>query len=386
MFMILIELLLLLCLCQSAVAAENQIDVLGNHATISINSQNQSMVVWHHDNGGSFGKSIQADGTIISEFTISAEGKYPDIDKDGNSHFVIVWGLYPPLWPTAEVRANIIDINGNIILSGIVVNDDILAYPHTDYIRPDVAMNSQGDFIVAWDQGDKIFVRLFDSTGLALSPSVALNNFSQIPGSGWGHIHDGIPDVDMNDSGDVIVAWGNADYQGQGAISYRIFNAYQLPNLIGDEKIISPPPPEFTQVRPTTAINNAGDKMLAWMEYLGNGDVKPVQFQSRIKWYSALTSRIHELLPQTNQVELPTVLLKENSSLCASANINGEVYLRCYNSAGNLSLETRVNETTVARQVRPALASSGSGTLSISWESLQNHIDYGVYQKTIPFP
>ncbi|MDQ6962467.1 MAG: hypothetical protein Q9M28_08075 [Mariprofundaceae bacterium] len=269
-----------------------------HHATIATNVGGDSFIVWQESSVGSpdvvKGKVIHTSrmmvSTISPSFKISMLGLsdiVPDVASDGHNRFIVVWsskdssGFY-------QVKARLFNANGDALGSDFVVNDGYLVNgsptlpprPNLDARQtfpskktflganfPDVAMNSLGQFVVVWDQWDgqqqNRYMRKFDRNGSPVSSSTRLNTRTTTLA------YSGLPDIDINDQGDVVVAW-SVDYAGISAIAYRYWNlAVGMPT--GDEMLISLPKVGFHQVRPMVSINAQGDALIVWSEEQRDG-------------------------------------------------------------------------------------------------------------------
>ncbi|RME41292.1 MAG: hypothetical protein D6794_00845 [Deltaproteobacteria bacterium] len=353
----------------------------GNHATIAMNNQNQSLVTWHLSwPSGVLAKSYDSSGNLIHDFgMIANSGKYPDVDSDGQN-FVLTWAKYPGDMNLNETFVLVAkcDALGNVILPVMRANDDVYSAIQDDKVRPDIAMNLSGEFIVSWNQGLNIYARAFDAAGTPLTPSIRLNNLSQLPRMN----QIGVPDIDMNDAGDVIVAWGNTDYYGNPAVTYRTFNIHDVNWIVGDEIVAIPPGPGTEQIRPAVAINNAGDMAITWSEKTNGIRTVPL-FQ-----YEAAAARWHRIsVGDGFQPYYSVVSIDALGGFCIAANARNDIHLNCYDSMRNKKMHIIVNDIQSGTQVRPAIGFSDNGLMGITWESTHLHPPKNaVMGKFIPYP
>src|SRR5207253_640345 len=106
------------------------------------------------------------------------------------------------------------------LASGSAASDEFQVNQFTTFNQqaPSVAMDAQGDFAIAWQSygqdgsGYGIFVRRYNSAGVALSNEYQVNQFTT--GNQWA------PTVAMDARGDFVIAWQN---RGLYAESHGIF-------------------------------------------------------------------------------------------------------------------------------------------------------------------
>lgn len=181
----------------------------------------------------------------------------------------------------------------------------------------DVAMNTQGDFVVTWTshgQADgssyDVYARRFDRTGSPLGNEFRVN--STTSNQEW------ISNVSLNDSGQCVVVWHSNAQDGDGDGVYaRVFDANDAalsPELAVNQTTSG------HQNNAAVAIDNSGQFTVAWMG--------------------------------------------------VDADSTG-IYLRRFNISGNpLLAETRLNQTTAGAQTYPSLALNSTGSKAgISWAS-----------------
>lgn len=184
---------------------------------------------------------------------------------------------------------------------------------------PSVAMNSRGDFVLAWRGADSsddedIFAAAYAASGALLVPPFQVNQRS----TG----NQQYPSAAMDDQGRFLVAW-QTDPQSTGAedgnVWVRAFEATGAP-LSGDLQLNTWT--EGRQSRPSLAVNGQGILVAAWTSAGQDGDLTGV-------------------------------------------------YARMGDSSGNLSQgePQRVNTEIVNSQENPSVAIAPSGLFVIAWES-----------------
>ncbi len=215
----------------------------------------------------SFAQIFEADLPVAAPIrlnTPSFGGYYSDVvaatDPFGNS--VAIWH--------ADLD---FDINGElwaqrISRDGVALGDEFrIALEGAEWqFVCDVAMDSQGRFVVAWEQGDpvaegstNVYARRFGADGVPLGEPF------RVPTESAGAQYD--CDLAMNREGDFVVAWHHdlgtlADFQDLYVRAFRADGTPYGPPLRVDE----PRPPElfWIAVHPAVSINDAGVFVVAW--------------------------------------------------------------------------------------------------------------------------
>ena len=135
---------------------------------------------------------------IQSSLALSSLSK-PAVAMDSDGDFVVVWtdeNYSSYIWEIYGQRYNILANK---------VGDQILVTPPTslEATSPQVALDSDGDFVVAWDSGTfyGIYARKFSSNGVPQSEEILVNdcNTDSEPS--------GNTSIDIDSDGDFVVAW-----------------------------------------------------------------------------------------------------------------------------------------------------------------------------------
>ena len=137
--------------------------------------------------------------------------------------------------------------------------------------HPAVAMNSSGEFIVAWESEDDqdgqwagIFARKYDSTGTPLSDEFQVN--TEFLGNQTS------PTVGIDDEGNFIIAWEGGFYNSDGD-EYGIMAKRYLSNAspIGDEFVVNTIW-ESSQTDPVLSMTGEGMFIVIWLSYVEYDD------------------------------------------------------------------------------------------------------------------
>lgn len=297
------------------------------------------VVVWESLQDGSgfgvYGRVFNAaGGAVTSEFRINqvttGGQRSPVVAVDSDGDFVVAWESY------GQDGAGSYGIYGRRYnAAGTAQGGEFLVNSTTTslQIRPAVAIDADGDFAVVWqsyqDGGtiglDGIYLQRFNAAGVAQGVETRVNTFTTQM-----QIN---PAVAMDDSGDFVVAWQSYTQDGGGygvyAQRYNSAGAAQGGEFRVNQTTIN------DQAEPSVALDATGDFVVAWQSYSQDGD----------GW---------------------------------------GVYARRYNDAGVAQGgEFKVNTTTASHQQGPAVASHPGGLFSVAWQSLGQEPSggYGIYSQ-----
>src|SRR5205085_11095286 len=135
--------------------------------------------------------------------------------------------------------------------------------------RPAIAMDPAGDFVVAWEgayedgSGYGIYARRFTATGAPAGPEIQVN-VTTLGDQRY-------PSVAMDSAGDFVVAWQGYDADGYGVFARR-FNAAGQPQS-GEVQVNGVGAGD--QSHPRVAAGQAGNYAVVWQSAAqeGNGGV-----------------------------------------------------------------------------------------------------------------
>ncbi|UCE74923.1 MAG: fibronectin type III domain-containing protein, partial [Methanomassiliicoccales archaeon] len=328
--------------------------------------------------------------------------EYPSVAMDSTGNFIITWQRLQDA-DYMGIFAQRYDSDGNPVGNEFLVN----TYQTDDQLHPSIAMNDTGYFVIVWQSdgqdgdGFGIYAQRFDNTGSALGSEFRVNNYTS-----WAQE---FPSVAMDSAGNFVIAWQS---NWQDGSDYGIYAMRYDSN--GNE--LAPPPTvlkggesgnEFRvnnytildQRYPSVAMDPVGNFIIAWSSYGQDGDM-----------YGAFTQRFdnngNELAPppaakkgggQGNEFRANTYAssnqvvtsLKLNdtgyfvitwSSYGQDGSNNG-VYAQRYDYSGNLlGTEFLVNTNTLGAQERSSIAMDPQGNFVITWHSNGQDGDFnGIY-------
>ncbi len=244
----------------------------------------------------------------------------PNIAMNNNGSFVIVWD--------SET-----DMNSTVICGrrynneGTAIGDEFQVSTGNDSRYPNVAIDSNGNFTIAWIEGSKtnysIMARLYNTQGTPISEPFKVNkdkitSFAQ-------------PAIAMDAAGCFLITWdGDPKLAGNDDIHARIYEPNGTPS---GEPFAVNTTLEKAQQNPQTAVNDSGQFIIVWDS---EGD------------------------PNVNEKD-----------------IFGQRFDKKGNRIGN---EFRLNSYTDSDQKCPAVTFIDNGHFITVWQSMnQDGSNYGIY-------
>ncbi len=191
------------------------------------------VMVWssREQDGSQFGvfarRFTSAGAALASEFRVNAQTMgsqlYSEVAADADGDFVVVWwDLGAVDGDGGAVLARRFNSSGSTLATPFVVNVGTLG----DQGRPDVAMDAEGDFVIAWmsdlhdPSGLEVFARRFASSGDARTGDLRVNSHTDG--------HHLAPRVGADASGDFVVTWSTYDGSDRGVFGQR----FVVPGLL----------------------------------------------------------------------------------------------------------------------------------------------------------
>ena len=197
----------------------------------------------------------QANGPEFQVNTYTAHAQtQAKVAADPAGDYVAVWTSYPP---TRNTSYGVYAQRYNV--SGVAQGSEFEVSTSTNsrQVHPDVAMDSTGDFVVAWvtyNSGRQILAQRYNAAGAAVGSQIQVSSDT---GS------DNRPSIAMDSAGDFVVAWDSYGQDGsQEGVYAQRFNAAGTAQ--GSEFQVN----TYTtsnQSSPTAAMDSAGDFVIAWM-------------------------------------------------------------------------------------------------------------------------
>jgi hypothetical protein len=274
--------------------------------------------------------------------TISSDLGEPSVAMDADGDFVVAWEGY------GEIGE---DYYGNPYFgpgifarcyrnSGLPVDTEFPVDTAGSFEPPDVAMDANGNFVVVWEEGVEfadVYFRRYDE-------SCETVDNQREHATSTTSVNNGEPKVAMDADGDFVVVWegyGYDYYTGNfnDGVFARRYNEQGVAQETSEFQVNN-----FTTVNqsPHVAIDADGDFVVAWESY-GNGN----------------------------------------------GNFNVDVFARRYNEQGvaQETSEFQVNNTATGFQSSPTVAMDADGDFAIAFRSLyQDGDSYGIFAQRFTGP
>ena len=301
-------------------------------------------------------------------------------DADGN--FVVVWedGLNNGTGVDGSSRGVLgqrYDSDGNPLGPFFIVNTDTLG----NQDEPAVAMDPDGNFVVVWTDGadfggdgdgdgDGMAARLYNSDGTPKGDQFRVNantTFQQTRAK-----------VAMNNDGDFVVAWGN--FNDDGADLYaRLFDS--AGNPAGTEFVVNTPAPG-RQYLPDLGFSDNGNFVIVWESAIDDDEDYDIIMRRYDSAGTALGPETTVNTFTTGEQERPSVAVRGDGSFVVawgSDDVDGNsdgVSARMFDSAGNpVASEFVVNTYTTSSQRAAAVSIDDAGNFSVVWASFRQDGD-----------
>jgi hypothetical protein len=179
------------------------------HPRVALDANGAFFVVWENrvsagnkDICSVRGRRFDSSGSPLGPSLLldggAGDARYPDIAMDGQGNFVVAWLRDRT---SKNVFARLFDPNGEARTEAFEVNDSSFS----SITVPSVAMNKAGDFVIVWDgdpnraSDDDVFGRRYDPNGTPKGESFRVNA-----------VRDGtqqLPRVGINDANEFVVVW-----------------------------------------------------------------------------------------------------------------------------------------------------------------------------------
>jgi hypothetical protein len=255
-------------------AADNQ-----TNPSAAMNGAGDLVVVWQGRGASEeeiFAQRFDPNGKRVgAEFRINTytddSQLYPSVAVHDDGSFAVVWESQniPEDNNNTSICAQLFDSSGNAVGSEFIINDTPGRCRY-----PDVAMDANGNFAVAWLRDattNSIMARLYNHDAVAAEGPRQVNteDFSTLTR----------PSIAMNSAGRFIIAWdGHPELGSLDDIHARLY----MPSG-------SPREPQFTanttragaQQNPKVAINSQGEFVIVWNSETGLGSTERDIFGQR---------------------------------------------------------------------------------------------------------
>jgi hypothetical protein len=374
------------------------------HPSIAVDADGDFVVSWSsatQDGPGTPGifaaRFDSAGGRLGIEFQINAYTTgiqdYSSVASEASGDFVVVWQSYQQDGNLYGIFGRRFASDGTPLAGEFQVN----AYTSNFQVQPEVASDSDGDFVVAWRSslqdgaGFGVFARRYDSTGTPLATEF------QVAARTLGNQAN--PSVSLEDNGDFVIAWESDGIDGSGnAVMARRFTSAGAALGPGDFQVN-----RFTnnnQARPAVAADADGDFVVAWqslhqdgMVPYGNYGVFARRFDSN---GVAQAGEFQINVYTTDYQQNPDVAIDDSGDFVVTWESRLQdgavlgVFARRFTPNGvALGPELQVNSYTVGSQgAPPVIAFDNDGDFVIAWHTDQPQDGHygGVFAQRFSLP
>ncbi|MGL5095861.1 MAG: hypothetical protein ACRDD1_09745, partial [Planctomycetia bacterium] len=362
--------------------------------SVAMDSDGDFVVAWSSADGSGFGvfaqrfdKSGAKQGPEfrVNTFTTNQQ-RFPGVAMDDAGVFVVTWTSENQDGDGYGIYAKLYEKSGDVRVDEFRVNDHTTGRQRYST----VAMDADGDFVVVYQDYDQtggavndLIAKKYKPDGSLQSGPFRVNTFTSGDNNDF--------DVAMDKDGDFVVAWlNNAQLVGGGEEIYgRRFNSSGLAQ--GGEFHSN----TFTsnnQRHATVAMDDDGDFVVAWTSYNQDGDGKGVYAQ---RYNSTGGRQGGEFRINTTTVgnqRSPAASMDDDGDFVVSwhsddVDGNGNsptgygVYARRYDASGVAAAdEFRVNTFAPLTQFHSLTAMDSDGDFVVAWTGDdQDGSDFGVF-------
>ena len=271
------------------------------------------------------------------------------------------------------------DVNADVGFEGLELGEfQVNTFGANGQVTPAVAMDSDGDFVVTWENysqdGDRegIFAQRYSSTGIPLGSEFQVNSSTINPQR--------FPGVAMDSAGNFVLVWASFDQDGS---NYGIFG--QRYNRTGTAQ-----GPEFQvnaytsnrQTLPDVAMDSDGDFVVTWTSYGSQDGFGRGIFGRRYDSAGvAQTTTEFQINSYTTDSQFSSAVAMDSAgdfvvTWHSGPGQDGDgygIFGQRYTSAGlALGTEFQVNSFTTEDQAFPAIAMDSAGDFVVTWNNLDS--------------
>ncbi|HEX2973839.1 MAG TPA: SdrD B-like domain-containing protein [Tepidisphaeraceae bacterium] len=307
----------------------------------------------------------QREPSTVASSNQNSISESPSLAMNASGNFAVAWESWGEDGSRRNISARRYAATGEPLGEEFRVN----TYSDGDEIDPSIAMDAQGNFIVAYvsrlpeDPTYCVYGQRFDAAGMPVGSEFRI--------SSGGYSAASLPSVAMDDKGSFIVAW-EVDAQNQTDVYARRFDAAGVPQ--GGEFRVN----TYTdngQTAPRVALSATGDFMITWQSYYQDGSESGIYAQCYDAQGNPRGSEI--------RVNSSTLNAQSNSTLAMDAAGNaivawqsegqvgnpGGIYAQCYDTSGlPVGGEFRVSTSTDGGFWSPTVAIDGQGKILATWK------------------
>jgi hypothetical protein len=214
--------------------------------------------------------------SLAAEYQVNTyttgDQRAPSVAMDASGNFVIAWMSFGQDGDSGGIYAQRYDSDGNSVGPEFKVN----TYTTNDQGYPSVAMDADGNFVIAWHSrgqdgsGLGVYAQRYDSAGNPVGTEFRVNTVTTNDQY--------YPSVAMNLSGNFVIAWyfnpqlGINDYD----IHAQLYDS--AGNPVGTEFRVNTYTYDWQRM-PSVAMDASGNFVIAWMSFGQDGDNEGIYAQ-----------------------------------------------------------------------------------------------------------
>lgn len=303
------------------------------------------------------------------------------VASDAQGDYVAVWGSYAQASPGVEsIYAQRFNAAGQKLGSEFLVNNNVA----DDAEWATVAMDPAGAFVIAWSQanvdgsGYGVFAQRYNATGAAVGSAFQVNTYTQNDQKD--------PTVAMDNNGDFLIAWssfgqlltGHSDVYGQ---------LYKADGTKSGGEFLVNTDTTGSRFLPRAAMDSAGDFVVTWTSIAADGTTYSVNAQRFNAAGAKQGSEFQANTTATGDQYNSDVGMDANGNFVVvwqsigqdggGSGVFGQRYAADGSKQGG---EFQVNTYTTSDQSFPTVAMAPGGEFVVTWSSSgQDGDGFGVY-------
>ncbi|MEZ0374456.1 MAG: fibronectin type III domain-containing protein [Candidatus Sericytochromatia bacterium] len=319
-----------------------------------------------------YGQRYNSSGTAVgSEFRVNSyttgtqEGAVVSMDNNGD--FVVAWESDSQDGSFDSVYAQRYASSGAAVGSAFRVN----TYTTGDQFRPDIAVDDDGDFVVVWESGaqdssgNAIQGQRYTSGGDTIGCEFRVNTYTSFDQRN--------PAVAIDDDGDFVVAWQSYRQDGN---DFGIFaQRYTSSGGTNGSEFLVNTRITANQFDPAVAMDDVGNFVVTWASFNqdGSGDAVIGKFYSSGGTFAGTEFRVNSYTSLTQG--LSAAAMDDNGQFVVTWLSDGQdgsglgIYGQFYTNGFGVGPEFPVNTYTTGNQTRPAVAMDDTGNHVVVWQS-----------------
>jgi hypothetical protein len=307
----------------------------------------------------------------VNTFTTDSQaGPYVAMDASGD--FVITWTSYTQDGgSSAGVYAQRYSAAGLAQGTEFRVN----TYTTDDQLFPSIAMDDDGDFVITWESlqqdgaSSGVYAQRYNSTGVSQGSEFRVNTHTTSSQNN--------PRVAMNAGGSFLVTWGSANQDGSNVGVYA--QAYHATGLPQGAEFRVNTHTTSAQSGQAVVLAQQGDAVVVWHSNLQDGSNFGVYAQryEEVVTLPATGAEFRVNTYTTNSQQLPVIAIDGDGDFVVSWASSGQdgsgfgIYAQRYGATGTAQgNEFRVNTFTTGDQTEPVVAIDADGDFVVAWTSV----------------